>query len=73
MGYCQAFDTFWFWPYDLPYFQSYIKHLTGTFHVAVVRNNGKEMYKNCAARAKFLFFCQLDGIDFFAVLVVVAI
>ena len=50
-----------------------LKHVTGKFHVAVVRNNGKEMYKNCAARVKFLFFCQLDGIDFFAVLVVVAI
>ena len=62
----------WFWFYDSQV-KTALKHVTGKFHVAVVRNNGKEMYKNCAARVKFLFFCQLDGIDFFAVLVVVAI
>ena len=35
---------------------SCIKSVTGKFHVVVVQNKGKEMYKKkCAPRAKLLF------------------
>ena len=47
-------------------------------YVEIVQNNGKEMYKKLAARAKLLsllllFFLVIRNIDAFAVLVAVAI
>ena len=41
------------------------KKFQEVFLVVVVQNNGKEMYKKCAARAK-LFFCLLDLLLFFS-------
>lgn len=45
--------------------QEHIRHFlrkTCNYEVSVVvQNNGKEIYKRCAARAKlFFFFCLLD-------------
>ena len=37
---------------------SYIRWVTRTFHVVVVQNNVKEMYKKCAARARLYFFAN---------------
>ena len=60
-------------------FGEHIRHIffitcvTRKSYVVVVENNGKEMYKKkCAARAKF-FFIAIWSIDFFAVLVAVAV
>ena len=52
------------------------KCVTRKFQVVVVQNNGKEMYqktKKCAACAKFFFCCLSGTIEFFAVLVAVAV
>ena len=51
---------------------SYIRWVTRTFHVVVVQNNVKEMYKKCAA-VQDCFFLLIRPIDFFPVLVAVAV
>ena len=51
---------------------SYVRCVTGTFHVVVVQNNVREMYKKACYTCKALFWL-IRKIDFFAVLAAVTV
>ena len=44
---------------------SYIRCVTRKFHVVVVQNNVKEMYKESVLQVQSCFFCKLDLFDLF--------
>ena len=46
--------------------------VTKEFHVLVVQNNRKEMYKKVRRTCKFVFFLLIRSVDFDAVLIAVA-
>ena len=50
------------------YDSSSIKRVTKKFHVVVVQNHGKEMYKKNVLHVQSCFFCQLDQLLFFTIL-----
>ena len=53
---------------------SSMKRVTRKFHIVVVQNNGQEMYKKvCYTCKSCFFFWLIRPIDFFVVLVVVAV
>ena len=52
---------------------SAIKHVTIRFQVIIVQINSKEMYKNCVLHRQSRFFCKLDLMTFFVVLVAEAV
>ena len=51
---------------------SSMKHVTRKFHVVVMQNNGKEMYKNVCCICKIVYYL-LDLLIFFAILVSVVV